>query len=222
MSSCISLNAVSQEFAASDNPVTLFKNLSIQVNSRESHAVIGPSGVGKSSLLMLLAGLEKPSQGTFSFVHQGHQKSINDLRQCSGFVFQQFHLLPELDAINNIALPLKLKGDKDVMDKANNWLKRLGLANRAKHKPAQLSGGEQQRIAIARALISKPEFIFADEPTGNLDERTSQQISELMFECCAENQAAIVLVTHSLQLANRTQYVHRLENARLISNTKEG
>ncbi len=125
------------------------------------------------------------------------------LRQRSGFVFQQFHLMQELDALGNIALPMRLNGNKQAYDIARKWLKKINLEDRANHKPTQLSGGEQQRVAIARAFVSSPAFIFADEPTGNLDEVTSSDVTDLMFDFAKDTGSALIIVTHSTALAER-------------------
>lgn len=125
------------------------------------------------------------------------------MRANSGFIFQQFHLMPELDAIGNLALPLRLKGNRDAFDVAARWLAKVGLKDRARHRPHQLSGGEQQRIAVARAFVTAPRFIFADEPTGNLDMKTSESVAELMFDFARETSCGLVIVTHSERLAMR-------------------
>lgn len=201
MSHIIELNAVSHYFEAHQQRVKLFENLSFTINSRNTYAIVGPSGAGKSSLLMLLAGLESPKTGGFVYRSGQHEMQANELRQNSGFIFQQFHLLPELDALHNVALPLKLKGDKNAETRATEWLQKVGLKQRAHHKPNQLSGGEQQRVAIARAFVSQPKFVFADEPTGNLDENTAAEVMRLMFSCSKQNGTGLVVVTHSLKLA---------------------
>lgn len=211
----ITLDKVSHHFESGDKIVELFKDLSLVLEAGKSTAIIGPSGAGKSSLLTLAAGLEKPKHGSVHF-HVGTKLlSLDEMRQASGFIFQQFHLLPELDAISNLALPLRLRGDKDAYEKAAHWLKKVGLEERADHKPSQLSGGEQQRIAIARAFITDPSFIFADEPTGNLDEQTSEAITKLMFDCVDETGAGLVLVTHSASLAKRADQCFRLSAGKL-------
>ena len=192
----ILLENVTHGFESNQQSIVLFKGLTLEVTRGQSVSVIGPSGVGKSSLLMLMAGLEQPRVGSFSYVSKGLKKSVSELRKHSGFVFQQFHLLPELDALHNLALPLRLNGDKQADEKAREWLAKVGLEGREKHKPGQLSGGEQQRVAIARAFISQPQFVFADEPTGNLDKKTAENIKTLMFQCATEQGAGLMYVTH--------------------------
>jgi putative ABC transport system ATP-binding protein len=164
---------------------------------------------------MLLSGLEEPSSGQGDFINDKHISSLDSLRSEIGFIFQQFHLLPELSALHNIALPLKLRGDKHAISKAAHWLEKVGLSNRANHKPSQLSGGEQQRVAIARALVFSPKFIFADEPTGNLDQHNANEISDILFACCQENNAGLVIVTHSNVLASKAQNIYSLVSGEL-------
>ncbi|MFS1524607.1 ABC transporter ATP-binding protein [Microbulbifer sp. 2304DJ12-6] len=206
----INLKSVSHYFQSSTERIVLFRNLSLDIQAGRSYSIEGPSGAGKSSLLTLIAGLETPKEGQVDFTLDNRTVTQIALRKHSGFIFQQFHLLPELDALSNLALPLRLKGDREACDKAHVWLKKIGMENRAAHKPTQLSGGEQQRIAIARAFISDPVFIFADEPTGNLDEKTSASIAELMFNFGQMDKKALVLVTHSRALAAKADYRFRM------------
>ncbi|MDG1752676.1 MAG: ABC transporter ATP-binding protein, partial [Thalassotalea sp.] len=225
MSCSIELKNVSQSFesnssgnkAAKNNAstITLFENLDLLIHQGQSYAITGPSGAGKSSLLMLLSGLEKPTSGQGFHLNEGHSFALEKLRSEIGFIFQQFHLLPELTALNNIALPLKLRGDKQAIKKAENWLAKVGLSDRANHKPSQLSGGEQQRVAIARALVFSPKFIFADEPTGNLDQHNAKEIADILFTCCNENNAGLIIVTHSSSLARKAQHIYSLADGSL-------
>ena len=229
MSCSIELKNVSQSFennysgsnASEKNTSTinLFENLDLSINQGQSYAITGPSGAGKSSLLMLLSGLEAPTSGQGNFINDNHILTLDNLRSEIGFIFQQFHLLPELTALHNIALPLKLRGDKQAIKKAEHWLEKVGLLDRANHKPSQLSGGEQQRVAIARALVFSPKFIFADEPTGNLDQHNANEISDILFACCKENNAGLIIVTHSSVLANKAQNIYSLANGELTKNS---
>jgi putative ABC transport system ATP-binding protein len=221
LKSVISLKAIDHEFALEDQKVSLFKSLSVSVTTNETVSIVGPSGVGKSSLLLLLAGLDKPTSGTCSYHHLGQATSLAALRKQCGFVFQQFHLLPELTALHNLLLPLRLKGDKNAEQKAKRWLSKVGLGNRANHKPAQLSGGEQQRIAIARAFVAEPEFIFADEPTGNLDNLTAQYIVELMLECAQQQGTGLVFVTHNMEFAHKADRCFELSHRKLTQIVQE-
>ncbi len=234
MSCSIELKNVSQSFESyvsgskssnsnsSENneaTITLFESLDLSIKQGQSYAITGPSGAGKSSLLMLLSGLEKPTTGQGHFIEGNHSSTLDNLRSEIGFIFQQFHLLPELTALHNIALPLKLRGDKQAIKKAETWLEKVGLSNRAHHKPSQLSGGEQQRVAIARALVFSPKFIFADEPTGNLDQHNANEIADILFECCKENNAGLIIVTHSSVLASKAKNIYSLANGELTKVT---
>ncbi|WP_448547500.1 ABC transporter ATP-binding protein [Thalassotalea fusca] len=220
MHNYIALDNLSQSFETSEQPVTLFNNINLSINQGQTYAITGPSGVGKSSLLMLMAGLEQGSSGHVWYVEQGRRQSIEALKPYTGFIFQQFHLLPELTALHNVALPLKLRGDKQALEKAKLWLDKVHLSHRANHKPSQLSGGEQQRVAIARALVFSPKFIFADEPTGNLDQKNANEIADLLFACCQENDAGLIMVTHSDSLASRAEHVYALNDRELIAEHK--
>lgn len=203
MPDTIELNAIRHHFDTASERIELFQGLSCTIRAEKTLAIVGPSGAGKSSLLAIAAGLEKPAGGTVRFIIDDMDVDAQTMRGSSGFIFQQFHLMPELDAIGNLALPLRLKGHRDASDIAALWLDKVGLKDRARHRPHQLSGGEQQRIAVARAFITAPRFVFADEPTGNLDIHTSQAVAELMFECARETGCGLVIVTHSQQLAQR-------------------
>lgn len=212
LKSHIALQAVSQSFETEKRNIVLFDNLSFCIEQGTSYAITGPSGSGKSSLLMLASGLEKPVLGRVRYYNNDAYQSMNMLRSEIGYIFQQFHLLPELDALNNVALPLKLRGNKDALLIAENWLEKVGLKQRLNHKPSQLSGGEQQRVAIARALVFSPKFIFADEPTGNLDTTSAKEIANLLFTCCKESHAGLVLVTHSEKLADQATHQLHFDN----------
>ncbi|ALO44124.1 ABC transporter ATP-binding protein [Pseudoalteromonas phenolica] len=198
-----------------DLNLALLEDASLRIKAAEQVAIVGASGSGKTTLLSILAGLEPLQSGELAFIKQQVVLNSGDINQHSGFVFQQFHLIPELDALNNVALPLKLKGDKQAFEKARNWLFKVGLAERADFSVSKLSGGEQQRVAIARAFVSEPAIIFADEPTGNLDEQTAEHISQLMLQCCRETKATLVLITHNQALAEQLDTVYKLEHGRL-------
>jgi putative ABC transport system ATP-binding protein len=215
MQDTIELNSISHHFDTANERIELFHELSCTIRADETLAIIGPSGAGKSSLLSIAAGLEIPASGNVCFTIDGTQIDALTMRARSGFIFQQFHLMPELDAIGNLALPLRLKGNRDAFDIAATWLEKVGLKDRARHRPHQLSGGEQQRIAVARAFVADPRFIFADEPTGNLDTHTSESVAGLMFDCARETGCGLVIVTHSRDLAKRTDASLQLAAGRL-------
>ncbi len=211
---------VAKSFKTQAGTVQLFQDLVLQIHRGESLAIIGRSGAGKSTLLSLLAGLDTPTEGRILFDGQALD-TLDDaaraqlrLKQIS-FIFQSFHLLPELDALDNVRLPLEIQGRKDADTQARHWLQQVGLGARLDHYPAQLSGGEQQRVAIARAFASEPKILFADEPTGNLDDETGQQIIDQLFQLNADVGTTLVLITHDSDLAARCQRRLHLHNGRL-------
>lgn len=215
MTDTIELKDIGHHFDAGRERIELFRGLSCTVRGNQTMAIIGPSGAGKSSLLSIAAGLEQPAVGRVCCTIDGAPADAWTLRARSGFIFQQFHLLPELDAIGNLALPLRLKGHRDAFNVAARWLERVGLKDRARHRPHQLSGGEQQRVAVARAFVNAPRFIFADEPTGNLDVQTAESVAGLMFDCARETGCGLVIVTHSKALAMRADKTLLLSDGRL-------
>ncbi len=200
----------------SDGPLCILSSIKLTIKLGQSIAIVGASGSGKTTLLSLLAGLDTPSQGVIKL--KGHNITAMDedgraeLRnQFIGFVFQSFQLLPGLTALENVMLPLELRGDKHARKAATALLQRVGLGSRLTHTPMKLSGGEQQRVALARAFVTEPAILFADEPTGNLDSKTGEQIIELLFELNQEKQTTLVLVTHDNSLAERCQRIIKLE-----------
>ncbi|MCX2919258.1 ABC transporter ATP-binding protein [Stenotrophomonas sp. HMSC10F06] len=189
------------------------------VHEGESVAIVGASGSGKTTLLGLLAGLDLPSHGSIALagadLNTLDEEARAQLRAREvGFVFQSFHLLPALTAEENIALPLELAGREDAA-RVREVLEQVGLGHRARHYPRQLSGGEQQRVALARAFVARPRILFADEPTGSLDQATGQQISDLLFALNATSDTTLVLVTHDLRLAQRCERIYQLDGGRL-------
>jgi len=202
----------------------LFEDLNLEVRRGESVAIIGPSGAGKSTLLSLLAGLDQPSSGTIRLAGKDlaslDESARSRLRARSvSFVFQSFHLLPELSALDNVRLPLDIRGDADSEQTSQHWLSQVGLASRAEHLPGQLSGGEQQRVAIARAFASNPEILFADEPTGNLDSDTGASIVDQLFRLNAQQQTTLILITHDSQLASRCSRRLHLRQGQILEAT---
>ncbi|MBA4053160.1 MAG: ABC transporter [Marivirga sp.] len=207
-------------YRSAGRELTVLDNVSFSVAQGESMAIIGPSGSGKTTLLGLCAGLDTASSGTLSLMGFKLNAMDEDDRaylrnQYVGFVFQNFQLLSTLTALENVMVPLELRGDRDVAPKAKELLERVGLGNRSHHYPSQLSGGEQQRVAMARAFITNPKILFADEPTGNLDEENAQHITELLFGMNKENGTTLVLVTHNLELAQRTRRILRMRGGKL-------
>jgi len=207
-------------YRSAGRELTVLDNVSFSVGQGDSLAIIGPSGSGKTTLLGLCAGLDTATSGTLSLM--GFKLNVMDeddrayLRnQYVGFVFQNFQLLSTLTALENVMVPLELRGVRDVAPKAKELLARVGLGDRTHHYPSQLSGGEQQRVAMARAFITDPKILFADEPTGNLDEENAQHIRDLLFNMNKEKGTTLVLVTHNLELAQRTRRILRMRGGKL-------
>lgn len=215
---------LTKTYQAADRPLTVLDAVSFQVEQGNSLAIIGPSGSGKTTLLGLCAGLDVPTSGTLSLMGFKLNNMSEDDRaylrnQYVGFVFQNFQLLATLTALENVMVPLELRGEKNVAPKAKELLERVGLKDRMHHYPTQLSGGEQQRVAMARAFITSPKILFADEPTGNLDEENASHITDLLFGMNREQQTTLVLVTHNLELAKMTQRILRMKGGKLIEDT---
>ena len=206
--SIVKAEGLTKQVTTPDHVLTIVKNASFEVREGEAVAILGASGSGKSTLLGLLAGLDVPSSGKvwisgeelFALNEDGRARLRG---QMVGFVFQSFQLLPALTALENVMLPLELARGKEVGARARTVLDRVGLGERLGHYPRQLSGGEQQRVAVARAFVTEPRLLFADEPTGNLDSTTGEHIIELLFEMNRERGATLVLVTHDAELAKR-------------------
>ncbi|HYG20581.1 MAG TPA: ABC transporter ATP-binding protein [Ohtaekwangia sp.] len=211
---------LTKTYRSADSALTVLDQVSFSVEQGNSIAIIGPSGSGKTTLLGLCAGLDTPSSGVISLMGFKLNNMSEDDRayvrnQYVGFVFQNFQLLSTLTALENVMVPLELRGERNVSAKARELLGHVGLANRAHHYPSQLSGGEQQRVAMARAFITDPKILFADEPTGNLDEENAQHITALLFDMNREKGTTLVLVTHNLELAQRTQRILRMRGGRM-------
>jgi putative ABC transport system ATP-binding protein len=204
-----------------DHELTILDGVSFRIRPGEAVAVVGASGSGKSTLLSLLAGLDTPSVGGVSLDGVALSELDEDGRarlrgEKVGFVFQSFQLLPALTALENVMLPLELRGDRQPADAARSILVRVGLGERLEHYPRQLSGGEQQRVALARAFVTAPSLLFADEPTGNLDTDTGRAVIDLLFELNAQSGTTLVLVTHDERLAARCSRILRLAGGRLV------
>lgn len=212
---------LSKTYLTEAGPLTVLDQVTFEVNQGSTLAIIGPSGSGKTTLLGLCAGLDVPSGGTLSLMGFKLNNMTEDDRayirnQFVGFVFQNFQLLSTLTAIENVMVPLELRGEKNVKSKAQSWLDRVGLANRQHHYPSQLSGGEQQRVALARAFMTSPRILFADEPTGNLDGENAEIITELIFKINQEENTTLVLVTHNLELAKKTERILQMKSGKMV------
>ena len=210
-----------RQVSSPDGLLTIVRDVSLEIRARASVAIVGPSGAGKSTLLALLAGLDTLSSGRIWLAGEELTRLDEDGRARVraahvGFVFQSFHLVPALTALENVMLPLELRGQRDARAQASEMLKRVGLAARAGHYPRQLSGGEQQRVAMARASVGQPTVLFADEPTGNLDTVTGDRIIDLFFELNAAAQTTLVLVTHDPALAGRCGRVLTMDSGSLV------
>jgi putative ABC transport system ATP-binding protein len=205
---------------AASGPVEILKGVSLTVARGETVAVVGPSGSGKSSLISLSAGLERPTSGRIRLLGADlsglNEDGLARLRRGRvTLIFQSFHLLPTMSALNNVRATLEIAGLDRVDERARDALGAVQLSHRLDHFPGQMSGGEQQRVAVARALASSPELVFADEPTGNLDATTGAQVADLLFGIAAERRASVVMVTHDLQLARRCDRVLTMHDGRL-------
>jgi putative ABC transport system ATP-binding protein len=212
---------VSKSVQGPEGRLDILTGVSLQVREGESFAIVGASGSGKTTLLGLLAGLDTASSGQIAL--DGHalermdEEARADIRRrLVGFVFQSFHLLPALTAEENVMLPLELEGRDDARARAREALEAVELSARRRHYPAQLSGGEQQRVAIARAFVNSPRLLFADEPTGNLDQRTGQHVCDLLFSLNHDHQTTLVLVTHDPKLAARCSRQVTLDSGRVL------
>jgi len=208
-------------YKSAEKDLTVLDNVSFSAEQGTSLSIIGPSGSGKTTLLGLCAGLDVPSSGAISLMGFKLNAMSEDDRayvrnQFVGFVFQNFQLLSTLTALENVMVPLELRGEKGVEPKAKELLSRVGLADRFHHYPSQLSGGEQQRVAMARAFITSPKILFADEPTGNLDEENASQVTNLLFGMNREEKTTLVLVTHNLELAQKTERILQMKGGKLV------
>jgi putative ABC transport system ATP-binding protein len=208
-------------YRSADQPLTVLDSVSFSVKQGDSLAIIGPSGSGKTTLLGLCAGLDIPTSGVVSLMDFKLNAMDEDDRayirnQFVGFVFQNFQLLSTLTALENVMVPMELRGERNIATKAKDLMRRVGLGDRMNHYPSQLSGGEQQRVAMARAFITDPKILFADEPTGNLDEENAHHLTELLFGMNKELGTTLILVTHNLELAMRTHRILRMKAGKLV------
>ncbi len=218
----ISLKDVCLTLPSRAGLVEILRGANLSVNPGEAVGIVGPSGSGKTTLLMVIAGLESITSGGISvngtiLNGQGEDKLAAFRRDTVGIVFQSFHLIPTMTALENVAIPLEFKGRTDAMEVARTGLERVGLGHRLTHYPGQLSGGEQQRVAIARAIASGARIILADEPTGNLDQETGDQIMQLLFSLRDNDDVTLLLVTHDRALASRCDRIAEVRDGRIVS-----
>ena len=217
----LEVNNITKEVNSPEGLLTIVKDINLTVEQGKPISLVGPSGSGKTTLLAIMAGLDLPTFGTVNLFGSEITNLDEDRRaqirgQNVGFVFQSFHLMPRLTALDNVMLPLEISGDPFSMEKAQEALEQVGLSKRAKHFATQLSGGEKQRVAIARSIVNKPKILFADEPTGNLDKKSSDSISDLLFSLNEIIHTTLVLVTHDLFLAEKCKEVYELSEGQIL------
>lgn len=221
MTNILSVRDLTKTYSSGQNTLTVLQNINFDINERSTTAIVGPSGSGKTTLLGLCAGLDQATHGSVIL----NQNDLNELDEDQrallrnkyvGFVFQNFQLLPTLTALENIMVPLELRRASNVKQRAMDLLDKVGLQNRASHYPAQLSGGEQQRISLARAFSNSPKILFADEPTGNLDAETGENVEKLLFDLNREAGTTLILVTHDLTLASKTQRIIHMKGGKIL------
>lgn len=223
MPKILKINGLKKTYTSGSKQLTVLENISFDVEKGQTFSIVGPSGSGKTTLLGLCAGLDKPDAGTVELcgfdLNTLNEDERAQLRNKEvGFIFQNFQLLPTLTALENVSVPLELQGVKDAAVSASALLEKVGLKDRMHHYPSQLSGGEQQRVALARAFSNKPSILFADEPTGNLDEETGEKVIKLLFELNKDAGTTLVIISHDLDLANRTQQILRLKGGQVLTN----
>jgi len=221
----LNIQNLSKTFKTSNGILTILHDINFSVEAGSTLAIVGPSGSGKTTLLGLCAGLDNASTGSVELNNVRLEKLNEDERaqvrnRYVGFIFQNFQLLPTLTALENVMVPLELRGEKNVRARAHELLDKVGLGDRLHHYPSQLSGGEQQRVSIARAFVHQPRILFADEPTGNLDEETSNKIIKLLFDLNHEAGTTLVIVTHNLDLAADTKRIIKLRGGAIVADEK--
>lgn len=225
MTNILKIKQLEKTYTSGSKKLTVLKNISFDVEKGSVFSIVGPSGSGKTTLLGLCAGLDAPTSGNIELCGNQLQDLNEDERALLrnkevGFIFQNFQLLPTLTALENVIVPLELQGKKNAAKIGEELLQKVGLSDRMHHYPSQLSGGEQQRVALARAFSNKPSILFADEPTGNLDEETGEKVIQLLFQLNKESGTTLVIITHDLELANRTQQILKLKGGKIVSNEK--
>jgi putative ABC transport system ATP-binding protein len=221
----LKIENLTKTYKSAGNTLTVLNNINFSVDEGSTFAIVGPSGSGKTTLLGLCAGLDRSTSGLVELNNIRLDNLSEDERaqvrnQHVGFIFQNFQLLPTLTALENVMVPLELRGEKNSRARSMDLLEKVGLANRSHHYPTQLSGGEQQRISLARAFSNQPKILFADEPTGNLDAETSEKMVKLLFDLNRETGTTLILVTHDMELASKTQRIIRIKGGLLISDER--
>ena len=219
----LELSDLTRDFPTRGEPLQVLKGVNLQVSAGETLAIVGPSGCGKSTLLHILGTLDIPTSGTMILdgtdPFQLDEQSLARFRnQNIGFIFQDHHLLPQLSVLENVLIPAIANGrpNADCVERAHQLIERVGLANRIEHRPAELSGGERERVAVARSLIHQPTLLLADEPTGNLDQANARQVGSLLLEMHEQEEMMLVVVTHSQELAAMLDRQHRLDDGKLV------
>lgn len=225
MTKILKINGLEKTYKSGQKQLTVLKDISFDVEKGQTFSIVGPSGSGKTTLLGLCAGLDEPNSGNVELCGLDLKNLKEDERaelrnKEVGFIFQNFQLLPTLTALENVSVPLELQGAKDAIHKSKELLEKVGLAYRMHHYPSQLSGGEQQRVALARAFSNTPSILFADEPTGNLDEETGEKVIQLLFDLNKEAGTTLIIISHDLDLANRTQQILRLKGGQILTNQR--
>ncbi|WGK64494.1 ABC transporter ATP-binding protein [Croceiramulus getboli] len=220
MSKILKINGLRKTYTSGSKKLTVLNDISFEVEEGQTFSIVGPSGSGKTTLLGLCAGLDSPDAGSVVLCGRDLQDLDEDERAALrnekvGFIFQNFQLLPTLTALENVSVPLELQGEPSAQQRAQQLLEKVGLGDRLDHYPSQLSGGEQQRVALARAFSNRPQILFADEPTGNLDEETGEKVIQLLFELNQEAGTTLVIISHDLDLAKRTQQILRLKGGQI-------
>lgn len=224
--SILSVEHLSKFFKSGDHVVPVLSDVSFAIEDGSTCAIVGPSGSGKTTLIAICAGLERPSEGSVALdgtaLHSATEEELARLRnQSVGFIFQNFQLLPSLTALENVMVPAEIRGENHARTRAGDLLKQVGLDGRLNHYPVQLSGGEQQRVAVARAFMNQPKILFADEPTGNLDADTAGEIIKLIFDLNATRGTTLVLVTHDRELTQQASRIIRLRGGKVTSDSND-
>ncbi len=222
MLSILSTQKLTKSYSSANGLLTVLKEVSFEIAERDTLSIVGASGSGKTTLLGLCAGLDRATSGSVTLNGISLDRLSEDERarvrnHYVGFIFQNFQLIPTLTALENVMVPMELRGQKNIKKTALDLLDKVGLSTRQHHYPTQLSGGEQQRVSLARAFSNNPKILFADEPTGNLDEETSQKVEKLIFDLNTENGTTLILVTHDLELAQKTNHIIRLKGGEIVT-----